>query len=381
MRLTRLRLVDWRSYRQADVPFKPGLQAIVGPNGSGKTNLLEAVAALAGLRMSRARVEADQIRWQADTASVWAHLVEAAGPLEVLVTVSRTGRRRSRWNGVEPSRSLRTGPSAVLFTPDDLSLVKGAAEDRRALLDRDLGHADRRYRALLSRYLRALQHRNAVLKGLRERPPSGWEEPLRPWDEVMAPLAVALTAWRRDAVAALAPVAATRYAEVSGGRDTLQVVYRSATPPGGEKALIAALRERRREEVVRGHTLVGPHRDDLEFSLSGRSARQFASQGQQRSIVVALKFAVREVLAARRDGEPPILLLDDVLSELDQPRQEALLRLAKGGQTLVTAATPANLGVGAGAVDEVLEVRSADGEASCRWSRDVRPPLDAGPPA
>lgn len=360
MLLTNLTLTHFRSHGQARLKFSRGVNLIVGPNGVGKTNLLEAAVWLVGRRMSHTRRDEELIQFGTQETAVCGQFEMADGLLEVDVKLRRGGRRIVRWNGITPRQSFRTGPAVVLFTPDDLALVKGPAEDRRRFLDEDIGLSQQGYQDVLSRLGRVLQQRNAVLRGLRERSRSEWTALLRPWDEALAPLAVALSEFRAQAVARLAERAARHHADLAVRAGdlpkALRVTYVAKTPQGGPESVERELLRRQVEEVARGYTLVGPHRDDLDLHLDGREARAYASQGEQRSIAVSLKLAALDLAAQALDGDVPLLFLDDVLSELDPARQEALWHLAKGQQTLVTATSARALGQAAVVAATITEV-------------------------
>jgi DNA replication and repair protein RecF len=353
--LRRLALVDVRSYRALEWRPDAGLNVIAGPNGSGKTNLLEAVALVAGMRLRPLVHESDVVRHGATAMRIAAD-VEAdgdagSGPHEIVYRLAGHSRRYLRDGN--PARPGQEGmPALVAFTPDDLDVVKGGPESRRRLLERDLAQLSLAYRDLLRRYGRALAQRNALLRALAGG--AAGEGELSAWDESVARLGASVQRWRGDAIAALAPRVAAAYDRLAARPSELVVAYRprlaldDRTAPGpvgagadGEEAaahqLLTALRGARAAELARGYTLVGPHRDDLGFALGGRDMRGFASQGEQRTAVVAIKLALLEHLGAAR-SDRPLLVLDDVLSELDEVRQDRLLAAAKGYQTFVTTA-------------------------------------------
>lgn len=347
MILRRLRLADFRSYSHLTWEPSPGMNVILGANGSGKTNLLEAVALLAGLRLRPAARDRDLVREGAGSLRVDAALAgDEGGEHEVSLQLSPQARRY-----LLDGRATRAGaegtPAAVAFTPDDLELVKGAPEARRRLLERDLAQVSLAYRDLLRRYGRALAQRNALLRAMGEG--RAGEGELAPWDEAVATLGAGVQAFRRRVVDALSPRVAAGYRRLAGEGHRLEFAYRPCIDAAGaaegaagtEEELLRALRTARTLERARGHTLVGPHRDDLAFRLDGREMRAFASQGEQRSAVVCVKIALLEYLGEVR-ADRPLLVLDDVLSELDASRQERLLEAAKGHQAFVssTAAPP-----------------------------------------
>jgi DNA replication and repair protein RecF len=350
MILTRLDLEQFRSYATLVWRPEPGVNLVVGENGSGKTNLLEAVALLAGLRLRPVQTDLDMVREGATGLRVVGTMApdpdREMGATTHTIAVAVAGRLRRYQRDAVPARAGAEGtPTVVAFTPDDLEIVKGGPEIRRRLLERDLGQVSLHYRDLQRRFGRVLAQRNALLRAIADG--RSGEGELRPWDEAVAEIGSAVQRWRAQTIAALAPAVADAYRRVAAGRGTLVVRYRPRTAPaGGEaaagapapgdrEALLQALRASRAVERVRGHTLVGPHRDDLAFELDGRDMRGFASQGEQRTAVVCVKVSILEHLRATREDRP-LLVLDDVLSELDRGRQERLLAVAKGYQTFVS---------------------------------------------
>jgi len=332
VRLLSLELRNYRNYARLELEPDAGLNLFLGANGQGKTNLLESVALLALTSSPRARRESELVGPIAPEARVRGQ-VEAGGRgveirMSVLVEEDRA-RRRIEVDG-QPRRAvdLPGHCRVTLFWPDDLDLVKSGPEHRRRLLNQMLVQTQPGYARTLSRYARVLEQRNSQLKQV-----AAGERPLvelEPWDVQLASLGGELAQARREAVAALAPEAAACHTAISGG-ESLEIEY--AGPPDD---LLVALDEARSEDLRRGVSTVGPHRDDIHLRLEGRDARSFASQGQQRTIVVALKLAEAEVVT-RFTGERPILLLDDVLSELDADRRRALLERVDGpGQVIVT---------------------------------------------
>jgi DNA replication and repair protein RecF len=333
LRLLSLALRNYRNYARLDLEPGEGLNLFLGANGQGKTNLLESVALLALSSSPRARREAELVGPLAPEARVSGVVERAGAPSEIRVSVRLDGERARRRIEVDgqPRRAVDLPGlcRVTLFWPDDLDLVKAGPEHRRRLLNQMLVQMRPGYARCLSRYGRVVDQRNSLLKQVAAGEAPAAE--LEGWDVQLVDLGGELSSARREAVEALAPEAAANHAAISGG-ERLEVSY--SGPPDD---LAAALAAARWEDVRRGVSTVGPHRDDLLLRLDGREARAFASQGQQRTIVVSLKLAEAEVVT-RFTGERPILLLDDVLSELDAGRRRALLeRVGEPGQVIVTA--------------------------------------------
>jgi DNA replication and repair protein RecF len=341
MRVTRLRVLGFRNLRAQEVELGPGITLLSGPNGAGKTNLLEALfTALAG-RSCRTRSDREAIAFGEAMARVE---VEVDGPEKstFLWSRRRDGERRHLLDGEEMKPDLvERRPPLAVFLPDRLALVKGAPTERRSHLDRLTAalwpsRADAR-----RRYGRALAQRNALLGRVRAGVVS--PDSLEAWDLELAAAGSDLMEARRDATSALAPEFAAAAAELGlPGEAALRYAPRSDARSAGE--LASELAERRDGDIERGYSGYGPHLDELELSHRDRSLRRYGSQGEQRAALLALLFAERRaLLEARRT--PPLMLLDDVMSELDLDRRDLLAsRLAEGdGQTLITATEAAQL--------------------------------------
>lgn len=339
MHLARLHLDNFRSYTSLTAEFSPRYNLLVGPNGAGKTNVLEAIFLLATARSHRASRDQELVRWGADMFRVQADVVKAHGTMRVDLAYERNRRKQLRLNGqLEAKISNLIGRlNVVLFAPEDLQLVKGAPALRRRFLDMELAQVSPAYFHHLQQYQRTLTQRNALLR-------NGAPASLRAvFDEPLIEHGTELIKRRAAAVAALEPLAADHHLKISGGKEQLTLTYQCGLfEPGTEPPADLAdrfrihLAERQHVEEARGTTVVGPHRDDLQVCLNGHDARQFASQGQQRSAVLSLKLAELAFIAANA-GEPPVLLLDDVASELDSARRSLLVQaIAADVQTFIT---------------------------------------------
>ena len=335
-----------RSYTTLDASFGGGPQLIVGPNAAGKTTLLEAIVLLAWGRSHRTSSEGELVRWGSELARVEG----VAGGETIEVALVRppgaTGaRKRIRVNGV-PRRAagliglLRT----VVFAPEEMLLVAGSPGLRRAALDQLAAQRSAPYGRDLATYGRTLQQRNSLLRAIREEQAS--RDELRFWDTSVLDAGGSIVAERLRLLEDLAGPLARAHAEIApaeAGAARLAVSYQTNAPalPGESPrdALARRLAETADKEVWNGSTLVGPHRDDLVFELDGRDMSGFASRGQQRTAILAFKLAEMDLLTAQ-DGRPPLLLLDDVFSELDPDRRSHLVRrIAELPQAFVTTTT------------------------------------------
>jgi DNA replication and repair protein RecF len=318
---------------------------VVGPNGVGKTNLLEAVHVATQGFSPRTRTDSQVVRFEAEGARAAIAGRRGEVQLELEVTVRRGEGKRARLNGapLRAAEQLRTMVSTLVFTPDRLGVVKGPPAARRAYFDRVLGRFGPARAPLPAEYGAAVAQRNAALR--RAAASLGSRDAIEPWSERVAALGAELVEARLETLALLEPTFALRAAELGLGDVSLRYEGESPTPAG-----LAAALER---DLERGVTSIGPHLDDVVLSAGGRDLRSFGSQGEQRLALLALLLAEAETITDRT-GVPPLLLLDDVLSELDPGRRQILAaRVRTAGQALVTATDAAMLPA---APDQLLEV-------------------------
>jgi DNA replication and repair protein RecF len=330
--LRSLRLRNHRNYAQLDLIPGPGVNVFIGANGQGKTNLLEAVAMLALSTSPRSRRELELIGPVAPMSRIEADVESAGLKAELAITLSLEGDRARRVIEVDGVRrrafDLPGRFRVTLFWPDDLGLVKAGPELRRRFLNQMLVQVEPGYARALAGLKRVLEQRNSLLKQIAAGEQSG--DVLEPWNLELIRLGGDVVAARSAAVLELEPDAAAYHAEIARG-ERLQISYQG--PP---ENLAEAVHNSLADDLRRGSTSIGPHHDDLRLLLGGQEARAYGSQGQQRTAVVSLKLA-EAALVTRRTGERPVLLLDDVLSELDGERRAALLRQVAGeGQVIIT---------------------------------------------
>ncbi|MFE7134204.1 DNA replication/repair protein RecF [Streptomyces sp. NPDC057638] len=353
MHVTHLSLADFRSYARVEVPLDPGVTSFVGANGQGKTNLVEAVGYLATLASHRVSSDAPLVRMGAERAVVRAAVTqgERSQLVELEINPGRANRARiNRSSQVRP-RDVLGITRTVLFAPEDLTLVKGDPGDRRRFLDELLTARTPRMAGVRSDYERVLKQRNTLLKSAALARRHGGSSAkadlstLDVWDQHLARAGAELLARRLELVAALQPLTDKAYEALAPGGGPVALEYRCSADPQGEAqsaeqlfgALMSALGEARRQEIERGVTLVGPHRDELLLRLGALPAKGYASHGESWSYALALRLASYDLL--RAEGNEPILVLDDVFAELDARRRERLAELvAPGEQVLVTAA-------------------------------------------
>ncbi|MEU0677885.1 DNA replication/repair protein RecF [Streptomyces sp. NPDC006172] len=361
MHVTHLSLADFRSYPRVEVPLDSGVTAFVGPNGQGKTNLVEAVGYLATLGSHRVASDAPLVRMGADRAVIRAQVRQGERQqlVELELNPGKANRARiNRSSQVKP-RDVLGIVRTVLFAPEDLALVKGDPGERRRFLDELITARSPRMAGVRSDYERVLKQRNTLLKsaalarrhgGRRGAPPARADSSvgadlstLDVWDQHLARVGAELLAQRLDLIAAIQPLADKAYERLAPGGGPVALEYKPSAPGEAHTRehlydqLMAALADARKQEVERGVTLVGPHRDDLVLKLGQLPAKGYASHGESWSYALALRLASYDLL--RAEGNEPVLVLDDVFAELDARRRERLAELvAPGEQVLVTAA-------------------------------------------
>ena len=350
MHVSQLSLTDFRSWRQLEVELAPGATALVGANGQGKTNIVEALLYVATLASHRVGTDAPLVRQGCERAVVRARVErdDRSMLVELELNPGKANRARVNRGPVPRAREVLGLLRTVLFAPEDLSLVRGDPAERRRFLDDLLVQRAPRLAGVRSDYERVLKQRNALLKTafLAKRSGGGDMRTLDVWDAHLARAGAELLAARLALVVDLQPLVEAAYREVSNGQGEATMAYRSslgeAMPDSADREVLAAallseLARVRPQEVERGVSLVGPHRDELVLSLGTMPVKGYASHGESWSVALALRLASYELL--RADGGEPVLLLDDVFAELDTGRRDRLAALVQGAeQVLVTAA-------------------------------------------
>lgn len=358
MRVDRLWLHDFRRYHHAELRFAPGLTAIVGANGYGKTNLVEAVVFLSTLASFRGAPNDALVRMGQASAVVRAEGERDGRALLVEAEISAAGRVRAQVNRqrLARTRDLLGALRTTVFAPDDLEMVKGGPAERRRYLDDLLVSIHPRHDRTRSDLDRILRQRNALLKQCGGRLDRDAEATLDVWDSRLATVATEWGRARTELVARLAPVLSGAYDSVAQESAAVTVRYEPDWLAAGMAEVLA---EGRRDDVRRGLTLVGPHRDEVGLAIGDMPARTHASQGEQRSLTFALRIAGHDLVTAEV-GAPPVLVLDDVFSELDPARSHALLTALPDGQTILTTAS----GLPEGAEPELTLAIERDGSVA-----------------
>lgn len=344
MRVSRLALQDFRSYETLDASFDPGVNLIVGDNAQGKTNLLEAMVYLSQGGSYRTRREDELIRWDQDFARLEGWIQARDRDHSLVYALFRGPRRRQiLLEGVRQKSAAQTAGilTTVLFCPEDLQILRAGSSSRRRFLDSAISQLRPKYSKAVADYQKLYDSKSRILRDYREKP--GLLDALPDFNRQMAMVGALIVSYRARYVRRLGQLAETYHGVCSGGSEHLEIQYHTVStifdPFAPVEELFEKIMEHQashyRAEVDSGRCLTGPHKDDFEVMLDGRSLKSFGSQGQTRTAAIALKLSEREI--ARNDtGEEPVLLLDDVLSELDRGRQDFILNELGSGQVFIT---------------------------------------------
>lgn len=338
MRIKNLSLKNFRNYSEQTFSFDPELNVLTGANAQGKTNAAEAVFFLCTGYSPRASRDKLVVKNGEETAEIIGSAVSRYGDVSVKIVFSKNDKKKIYINGQEISRigELMGNINSVFFNPSELKLVQDSPEDRRRFMNISLSQMSKNYFYSLQKYNKILLQRNNLLK---DRDIYVIKDTLPVWDEQLSVAAATIIKQRNAFISEISPIAREKHAFLSGGKEILEM--RSESGFSGEKEEIAEkflieLKNSFERDLKLGYTSCGPHRDDIKFTLNGEDARIFGSQGQQRTVALSLKLAETEIFKKRFD-EYPILILDDVLSELDGDRRKKLVAATDGIQTIFTA--------------------------------------------
>ncbi len=336
MIITRAQLKSFRSYEACEIAPCEGVNVLLGDNGQGKTNVLEALYLCCTGRSHRTRQDRDLIRWGEDIAHVKVEALRRDGSHQVEIALPALGRRKIKVAGQEIARSgeLMGHVTGVLFSPEDLRTVKDGPAERRRFVDMALSQIKPAYYYALQRYNRALKQRGEVLKAASSAP--SLLATLDSWDEQLAVAGAELMQHRRRYIERLSVAAGENHRDIADGRERLEIRYLPSVTLGDEPQHIRdALFAARESDLRRLITSAGPHRDDVQILVEGRDVRAFGSQGQQRTAALSMRLSELEVMREQLD-EWPMLMLDDVMSELDPGRRRQLVSRLNGIQTFIT---------------------------------------------
>ncbi len=336
-------LSNYRNYRDIQIDFHPMLNIITGRNAQGKTNILEALFYTVTGKSHRTGLDKELILWGENFFRITLFGEKFSGRIKIEISTRADGKKILKVNG-QPRKKLSEligVINAVLFSPEDMMLVKGGPSVRRRYLDIEISQVSPYYCHSLSNYNRILSQRNSLLKAVREGEES--EDLLSVWDMQLAEYGVNIIKKRKEVIQKLTPIARKIHANITEGNEELNLTYLPSinldieeAEVKGEDIFLKKLKENRKMEIIKGITISGPHRDDIDIRIGKINVKSFGSQGQQRTGALSMKLSEIEFMK-NETGEYPILLLDDVMSELDTNRRKYLLRVVKGKvQTFVT---------------------------------------------
>ena len=332
MTVDELKIQNYRNYEEEEFSFSPGINLIIGDNAQGKTSILEALFYCAAGRSHRGSKDKELIRFEQEEAHIRLKLTKKEIDHVIDVHLKQTGRKGIAVDR-QPLRKtvdLFGTVNMVFFAPEDLYVIKSGPAERRAFLDTELCQLDRTYAHCLTQYSKALQQKSRLLKQIEEQP--SLADTLDVWNEQLINYGVPVIERRRQHVAELSEIILEKNRQLSDGKETLLAAYE---PSVEAENFAAKLKELRGRELASGLCLTGPHRDDVGFSINDADVRRFGSQGQQRTAALSLKLAEIDIIS-QKTGDTPVLLLDDVLSELDTGRQQRLLSGIEEIQTVIT---------------------------------------------
>lgn len=337
MYLSKLQLWNFRSYENLELNFPNGITILYGNNGQGKTNIVEAIYLLCTGRSHRTNREHDMIQFDKPWARIRIVDIQKDGKHTVDMVMARGQKKRILVNGLAISRisEILGQLSGVIFSPEDLDLVKEGPKLRRRFMDIELSQVSKSYFYALNEYNKVLEQRNSLLKETTKA------KDLFVWDTLLAQRSVPIIKARREFCKRLQPLVNTMHQYLSSNKEELNCIYKDSinNREDIENAMLELLEKNHETDLKRGFTTIGPHKDDIIIKLGDIDLRYFGSQGQQRTATLALKLSELEMM--KEDlGEYPVLLLDDVLSELDPTRQQLLLEKIKDVQTIITVAQP-----------------------------------------
>ena len=334
MEITRLQLFSYRNYKTADIKFNGGLNVIVGENAQGKTNLLEAVYFTVVGKSFRAKREKEVIHMDSDIAKIKVDIKKEIGTSTVEIIFSKTHKKTVKINGIPIQKisELLGEFNGVFFAPDELKLIKESPEDRRRFMDIDISQTSKQYFYLLTRYEKILENRNKLLKAGHNQ--ADLKNMISIWNEQLADCALKIAKFRQNFVHTLAPYAQMAHSYLSSQKENLTVEYVGIKEESTQD-IVKVLERNFEKDLALGYTSYGVHRDDIKVCLDGIDVRVYGSQGQQRTCALSLKLAELEIIKTQTRSTP-VLLLDDVLSELDEKRKIKLLKFCAKAQTLIS---------------------------------------------
>lgn len=343
LQLKELKLRNYRNYKDLGLEVHPFLNILVGNNAQGKTNILESIYYLSVGKSHRTNKDQEIVNWESQDFFIKGIIETKNNNLNLEIAYQNGTKKQIKINGIDKRKigNLLGNFNVVIFSPEDLYLVKGSPTGRRKFLDEEISQVNPQYYHYLNQYFKVLVQRNELLKNIRSNKQS--TETLEMWDYQLAKFGALVTIKRIEVLKKLNPLARLMHRKITNGNENLEIKYCSSVEFKNnekddeiEEKILKQCQLTRKEDICRGITSMGPHRDDLNFFINDKEVKAFGSQGQQRTTVLALKLAELEYMKSER-GEYPVLLLDDVMSELDEKRRIYLLEAIKDKiQTFVT---------------------------------------------
>ena len=338
MEIKYIQLENFRNYDKIKINLHPKLNIFVGNNAQGKTNLVEAVYLCGIGKSTRTTKEKEMIKWEKEKAKIVVEAKKEYNKTKVEIIISKTDKKAIKINDLPIKRmgELMGEIPVVYFSPDEISLIKDGPQDRRRFMDTDISQLNKTYFYLLCRYDKVLQERNKLLKQTKSL--EVLKDTISIWDEQLSDIASKIIAHRINFIAKLGKPAEIVHSEITSGKEKLEIGYLGTTGKSVEEIktkLLSQYEKAIQKDFDLGYTTVGPHRDDIKVIINGIDTRSFGSQGQQRLATLSLKIAELQIFKEEK-GENPVLLLDDVLSELDDTRKLNLLKCVKDIQTIIT---------------------------------------------
>lgn len=337
MKITNISIKNFRNYETLNLKIDKPINVFIGKNAQGKTNLLEAIFFCGVGKSFRTSKEKDVIKWNNESAKITIDIEKKYRKQKIELIFSKNAKKTVRIDGISVRRigDLLGEMPVVFFSPDELKLIKESPDERRKFMNIDISQTNKRYFYLLSRYEKILANRNKLLKETKDL--KVLKDSIDIWDRVLVDVAEKISEEREKFIEELAPLAEKAHNYISNGKESLKIEYKGFEKGKNsyKEAFLKALQKNLEKDFKLGYTSVGPHRDDLDLYLNGVEVKSFGSQGQQRTVALSLKLAELEIIK-NRTGEYPILLLDDVFSELDSERRSRLVKFTTRTQTFIT---------------------------------------------
>lgn len=337
MKINTLELKNFRNYSSQKINFQENLNVLIGKNAQGKTNVLEAIFFAVIGKSFKVNKEKETIKWGQEIANIKGSFSRQFREVDIELVFNKTLKKSIKIDGISIKKTgeLLGTVNAVFFSPQELKLVRESPEERRRFMNIDISQTNKRYFYALNRYEKVLANRNKLLKISKDF--NVLKDTIDIWDKALVELAEKIYLERKDFIEKLAPFAEKAHAYISGGQEKLEIKYQSLDfkDKNFKEEMLKALEKNLEKDYKQGFTSVGIHRDDIEIFLNGVEVKNFGSQGQQRTAALSMKLAELEIIK-ERTGEYPILLLDDVFSELDESRQKRLLAFTSRTQTIIT---------------------------------------------